>query len=87
MGRPTISFYHEVVGELKLQLEKGTKFGVMIGDGSMLEGIGICKRVKVKLSTLTIVADFLAIGLEKLMLCWECSGSALPDSWVCIGLR
>ena len=64
----THNFIHQgVVEEPKLPLEKGTKFGVTIGDGSMLEGRGICNHVEVKLPELTIVADFLAFELGKIV--------------------
>ncbi|TYK05651.1 Retrotransposable element Tf2 [Cucumis melo var. makuwa] len=60
----THNFIHRgVVEELALPLERKNKFGVTIGDGTALEGNGICKTVEIKLPELTIVADFLVIEL------------------------
>lgn len=56
------NFIHQwVVKELNLQIERKTKFRVTIGDGTALKGKGTCKRVKVELPKLKIVADFLVI--------------------------
>ncbi|KAL0539505.1 hypothetical protein IC582_023720 [Cucumis melo] len=60
----THNFIHRgVVEELALPLERRNKFGVTIGDGTALEGNGICKTVEIKLPELIIVADFLVIEL------------------------
>ncbi|TYK26552.1 Retrotransposable element Tf2 [Cucumis melo var. makuwa] len=60
----THNFIHQgVVEESVLPLEGKTKLIVTIGDGTALEGKGICKRLEVKLPELTIVADFLVIEL------------------------
>ncbi|TYK23012.1 Transposon Tf2-6 polyprotein [Cucumis melo var. makuwa] len=63
----THNFIHRgVVEELALPLERKNKFRVTIGDGTALEGNGICKKVEVKLPELTIVADFLMIELRSI---------------------
>ncbi|KAA0042326.1 pleiotropic drug resistance protein 1-like [Cucumis melo var. makuwa] len=58
--------HYKLMDELKLPITKETKFGVNIGDSIACEGHGICKRVEVKLTKLTIVEDFLAIDLGKM---------------------
>ncbi|TYK26802.1 retrotransposon protein [Cucumis melo var. makuwa] len=63
----THNFIHQgIVEELALPLEGKTKFGVTIGNGTTLKGKGICKKVEVKLSELTTVADFLVIELGRI---------------------
>ena len=62
----THNFIHEaLVEEKQLKITQGTKFGVTIGNGTRCLGKGICKRVKLKLRELTILADFLAVELGR----------------------
>ncbi|KAA0033896.1 retrotransposon protein [Cucumis melo var. makuwa] len=63
----THNFIHQgIVQELALSLHGKTKFGVTIGDGTTLEGKGICKKIEAKLPKLTIVEDFLVIELGRI---------------------
>lgn len=50
----------ELVEDLRLVIDPSTQFGVTIGDGTRCEGKGTCKRVKLRLKEITIIADFLA---------------------------
>ena len=52
----------KIVEERKLPMEV-TLFGVIIGNGTRCKGQGICKRVKLKLNELCIVAYFLVVEL------------------------
>ena len=74
-----------MINELNLLVEEKTKFGVTIGDGTALEGKGVCKRVEVKLPELKIVADFLAIKLGRidvvLGMQWLCTTGFMGVHW------
>lgn len=61
----TNNFISQVlVEELRLGIDPRTQFGVTIEDSTRCEGKGICKRVKVKLKELTVIADFLRWNWE-----------------------
>ncbi|KAL4037971.1 hypothetical protein IC575_001574 [Cucumis melo] len=68
--------HHGLVEELALPLHGKTKFGVTIGDGTALNGKGICKNVEVKLPELTIVADFLHYRMQ-----WLSTTGFMGNHW------
>ncbi|TYJ97218.1 putative RNA polymerase II transcription factor B subunit 1-1 isoform X2 [Cucumis melo var. makuwa] len=60
----THNFIHKkIVEDRRLSMEV-TPFGVTIGDETRCKGQGICKRVKLKLNELYIVAGFLVVELD-----------------------
>ncbi|KAA0040209.1 ty3-gypsy retrotransposon protein [Cucumis melo var. makuwa] len=62
----THNFIHQaLVEEKKILIEKGSYFGVTIGDGTRCKGKGICRKVELRLNKMTIVVDFLAVELGK----------------------
>lgn len=62
----THNFIHQaLVEEKKIMIEKGTTFGVTIGDGTYYEGKRQCKRVELRLKELTIIVDLLAVELDR----------------------
>lgn len=80
------NFIHQrLVNELGSEVTKGSSFGVTIGDRTMREGHGVCKRVEVKLLKLTVIADFLAIELGRMDVILGSSGCVRRASWGCTG--
>lgn len=65
---------HEVVKELRLQLDKGKRFTVEVGDGYELHSSGIYKGVQVQLQGITISQDFYPLQLGSATSFWVCHG-------------
>ncbi|XP_016900785.2 uncharacterized protein LOC107991020 [Cucumis melo] len=59
----THNFIHKKIVEERKLPKEVTPFGVTIGNGTWRQGQGICKRGKLKLNELCIVAGFLVVEL------------------------
>ena len=53
----------ELVRHLALLREETTGYGVVMGTGMAMQGVGICKGVKLNLQNLQIIEDFLPLDL------------------------
>ncbi|XP_038898276.1 uncharacterized protein LOC120085983 isoform X2 [Benincasa hispida] len=61
----THNFLHKrLVNELKIPMNK--KFSVVIGNGDMIKGGGICKAINLELPNLRVKTNFLAIDLGQM---------------------
>ena len=82
----THNFIHQrLVDELNLPIIEESKFGVTIGDETMREGSGICRRVEVVLVDIIIVANFLAIELGNMDVILGMQWLLMMGSWGYIG--
>lgn len=53
-----------MVAEAQIPVTEGNEFGVSLGNGEVIQGRGVCRRVRVELGVgVTIVDDFLPLGL------------------------
>lgn len=52
-----------LVEAIQFLMQETMQYGVMIGSGKHIKGIGICKGVVLKLQEITIVEDFLPLPL------------------------
>lgn len=63
----THNFIHrKLVEELNLSISKTTSYGIVIGDGTAVQGKGVCKQVIVELSEVMILENFLPLHLGQI---------------------
>lgn len=53
-----------IVDLMQIPLKETTNYGIVVGNGVVIRGKGVCKRLTLELSDLTVREDFLLVDLE-----------------------
>lgn len=81
----------ELVKQLDLPITATTNYGVVMGSGEFVKGRGICRGVILEMQGLTIVEDFLPLGLGGtnmvLGMQWLCSLGSMKVNWKLLTMR
>lgn len=64
----------KVIRRLGLSTVKTHSYGVVTGTGMMVQGVGICRGVKLQIQDVTVVTDFLPLELGSADVTWASSG-------------
>lgn len=82
----THNFIHRhLVEELNIPVTNTTNYGIVIADGSTLQGKGVCKEVIIELPRVTMLENFLPIDLGRIDVILGCRGFTQWGTWGWIG--